>query len=197
MFTGIITDIGELVSLHKQGDWQLRIKTNWKTKEITIGSSIACSGICLTVIGGQDNYFDVAASMETVSVTTIQNWEIGTQINLERALRMGDELGGHIVSGHVDGIATITDIRPEKDSHHICFEIDDTLNCLLASKGSVTIDGISLTVNSVANNSFDVNIIAHTWQQTTLGNSEVGDTVNLEIDMLARYVARLLDTHKN
>ncbi len=106
----------------------------------------------------------------------------------------GDELGGHIVSGHVDGIATITDIKPEKDSHHIRFEIEDTLNGLIASKGSVSIDGISLTVNSVANNSFDVNIIAHTWQETTLGNRAVGDTVNLEIDMLARYVARLLET---
>jgi riboflavin synthase len=197
MFTGIITDIGELVSLDKQGDWRLRIKTNWETTEITIGASIACSGICLTVIERDDNYFDVAASMETVFVTTLQNWQIGTKINLERALRMGDELGGHIVSGHVDGIATITDIKPEKDSHHIRFEIEDTLNGLIASKGSVSIDGISLTVNSAANNSFDVNIIAHTWQETTLGNRAVGDTVNLEIDMLARYVARLLKIQKN
>ncbi len=197
MFTGIITDIGELVSLEKQGDWRLRIKTNWKTTEITIGASIACSGICLTVIERNDNYFDVAASMETVSVTTLQNWRIGTKINLERALRLGDELGGHIVSGHVDGIATIIDIKPEKDSHRICFEIDEALNGLIANKGSVGIDGISLTVNLVAVNSFDVNIIEHTWQETTLGKREVGDTVNLEIDMLARYVARLLETQKN
>ena len=194
MFTGIITDIGELVSLDRQGDWRLRIQTNWETEEISIGASIACSGICLTVIERNSNYFDVAASMETVTVTTLQNWEIGTKINLERALRIGDEIGGHIVSGHVDGIATIADIKPEKDSHYIRFEIGGSQNRLIASKGSVSIDGISLTVNSAIDNSFDVNIIAHTWQKTTLGNREVGDTVNVEIDMLARYVARLLET---
>lgn len=194
MFTGIITDIGELVSVDKQGDWRLRIQTNWETTEIPIGASIACSGICLTVVERNNNYFDVAASMETVSVTTLRNWQIGTKINLERALRMGDELGGHIVSGHVDGIGTITDIKPAKDSHYIRFEIGESLNGLIARKGSVSIDGISLTVNSAKDNSFDVNIIAHTWQETTLGNREVGDTVNVEIDMLARYVARLLET---
>ena len=194
MFTGIITDIGELVSVDKQGDWRLRIQTNWETTEIPIGASIACSGICLTVVERNNNYFDVAASMETVSVTTLRNWQIGTKINLERALRMGDELGGHIVSGHVDGIGTITDIKPAKDSHCIRFEIGESLNGLIARKGSVSIDGISLTVNSAKDNSFDVNIIAHTWQETTLGNREVGDTVNVEIDMLARYVARLLET---
>ncbi len=197
MFTGIITDIGELVSLNKQGDWRLRIKTSWETNEIKIGASIACSGICLTVIERNNNYFDVAASMETVSVTTLQNWQIGTRINLEKALRMGDELGGHFVFGHVDGIATITDIKAKKDSHYIRFEIGETLIGLIASKGSVSIDGISLTVNSAVDNRFDVNIIAHTWQKTTLGNSVVGDTVNIEIDMLARYVARLLETKKN
>ena len=194
MFTGIITDIGELVSVNKRGDWLLRIQTNWETTEIPIGASIACSGICLTVVERNNNYFDVAASMETVSVTTLRNWQIGTKINLERALRMGDELGGHIVSGHVDGIGTITDIKPSKDSHYIRFEIGESLNGLIARKGSVSIDGISLTVNSAKDNSFDVNIIAHTWQETTLGNREVGDTVNVEIDMLARYVARLLET---
>ena len=183
MFTGIITDIGKIVSVDKQGDWRLRIQTNWETTEISIGASIACSGICLTVVERNNNYFDVAASMETVSVTTLRNWQIGTKINLERALRMGDELGGHIVSGHVDGIATITDIKPAKDSHYIRLEIGESLNRL-----------ISLTVNSAIDNSFDVNIIAHTWQETTLGNREVGDTVNVEIDMLARYVARLLET---
>ena len=194
MFTGIITDIGELVSVDKQGDWRLRIQTNWETTEIPIGASIACSGICLTVVERNNNYFDVAASMETVSVTTLRNWQIGTKINLERALRMGDELGGHIVSGHVDGVATITDIKPKKDSHYIRFVIGEPLNGLIASKGSVSIDGISLTVNSAIDDSFDVNIIAHTWKETTLGNREVGDTVNVEIDMLARYVARLLET---
>ena len=196
MFTGIITDIGELISIDKMGDWRLRIKTRWDTKDIKVGASIACSGVCLTVIELADKCFDVAASMETISLTTLQNWQIGTKINLERALRMGDELGGHIVSGHVDGIAIIKDIKAEKDSYRIRFSLDDKICSLIAKKGSVSIDGISLTVNSVANNGFDVNIIAHTWQETTLGNCKVGNMVNLEIDMLARYVSRLLETKK-
>lgn len=194
MFTGIITDIGELISIEKNGDWLLKIKTRWDTKGIKVGASIACSGICLTVIERGDNYFEVAASMETISVTTLQNWKIGTKINLERSLRMGDELGGHIVSGHVDGIAIIKDIKPEKDSHRIRFSIDDNIGRLIANKGSVSIDGISLTVNSVVDNNFDVNIISHTWHETTLGNCKVGNMVNLEVDMLARYVSRLLET---
>ena len=194
MFTGIITDIGELISMKKDGDWWLRIKTRWDTKGIKVGASISCSGICLTVIERGDNYFEVAASMETISVTTLQNWKIGTKINLERSLRMGDELGGHIVSGHVDGIAIIKDIKPEKDSHRIHFSIDDNIGRLIANKGSVSIDGISLTVNSVVDNNFDVNIIRHTWHETTLGNCKVGNMVNLEVDMLARYVSRLLET---
>ena len=194
MFTGIIRDIGELISLEKQGDWQLRIKTHWKTQNIEIGASIACSGICLTVLNVENNYFDVAASMETVSVTTLQDWQIGKKINLERALKLGDELGGHIVSGHVDSIVTISELEQEKDSHRIKFLTKDTIKGFIANKGSVAIDGISLTVNSVTDRSFTVNIISHTWHETTLGNSKVGDKANLEIDMLARYVARLLET---
>ena len=196
MFTGIITDIGELISLDKQGDWQLRIKTHWNTKDIDIGASIACSGICLTVLDRKDDYFDVSASMETVSITTLQTWQPGKKINLERALRVGDELGGHIVSGHVDGIITLSEIKPDNDSHRLKFLIDDKFKGLIASKGSVCIDGISLTVNSVTDSSFDVNIISHTWNETTIGNCVVGDVANLEIDMLARYVARLLETKK-
>ena len=194
MFTGIITDIGEVVSLKKQGDWQLRIKTSWNTSDIKLGASIACSGICLTVLKLGSNFFDVAASMETVSVTTLQNWQIGKKINLERSLKFGDELGGHIVSGHVDGVATISQIKQEKDSFRIKFLVDDMIKGLVATKGSVAIDGISLTVNSVTDRSFEVNIISHTWQETTLGFNRVGDTANLEVDMLARYVARLLET---
>lgn len=196
MFTGIITDIGELISLDKQGDWQLRIKTHWNTKDIDIGASIACSGICLTVLDRKGDYFDVSASMETVSITTLQTWQLGKKINLERALRVGDELGGHIVSGHVDGIITLSEIKPDNDSHRLKFLIDDKFKGLIASKGSVCIDGISLTVNSVTDSSFDVNIISHTWNETTIGNYVVGDVANLEIDMLARYVARLLETKK-
>ena len=196
MFTGIITDIGELISLDKQGDWQLRIKTHWNTKDIDIGASIACSGICLTVLDRKGDYFDVSASMETVSITTLQTWQLGKKINLERALRLGDELGGHIVSGHVDGIITLSEIKPDNDSYRLKFLIDDKFKGLIASKGSVCIDGISLTVNSVTDSSFDVNIISHTWNETTIGNCVVGDVANLEIDMLARYVARLLETKK-
>ena len=125
MFTGIITDIGELISLDKQGDWQLRIKTHWNTKDIEIGASIACSGICLTVLDREGDYFDVSASMETVSITTLQTWQLGKKINLERALRVGDELGGHIVSGHVDGMITLSEINPDKDSYRLKFLIDD------------------------------------------------------------------------
>lgn len=196
MFTGIITDIGELISLDKQGDWQLRIKTHWNTKDIDIGASIACSGICLTVLDRKGDYFDVSASMETVSITTLQTWQLGKKINLERALRVGDELGGHIVSGHVDGIITLSEIKPDNDSYRLKFLIDDKFKGLIASKGSVCIDGISLTVNSVTGSTFDVNIISHTWNETTIGNYVVGDVANLEIDMLARYVARLLETKK-
>ncbi len=196
MFTGIITDIGELISLDKQGDWQLRIKTHWNTKDIDIGASIACSGICLTVLDREGDYFDVSASMETVSITTLQTWQLGKKINLERALRVGDELGGHIVSGHVDGIITLSEIKPDNDSYRLKFLINDKFKGLIASKGSVCIDGISLTVNSVTDSSFDVNIISHTWNETTIGNCVVGDTANLEIDMLARYVSRLLETKK-
>ena len=196
MFTGIITDIGELISLDKQGDWQLRIKTHWNTKDIDIGASIACSGICLTVLDRKNDYFDVSASMETVTTTTVQTWQLGKKINLERALRVGDELGGHIVSGHVDGIITLSEIKPDNDSYRLKFLIDDKFKGLIASKGSVCIDGISLTVNSVTDSSFDVNIISHTWNETAIGNCVVGDAANLEIDMLARYVARLLETKK-
>lgn len=196
MFTGIITDIGELISLDKQGDWQLRIKTHWNTKDIDIGASIACSGICLTVLDRKGDCFDVSASMETVSITTLQTWQLGKKINLERALRVGDELGGHIVSGHVDGIITLSEIKPDNDSYRLKFLIDDKFKGLIASKGSVCIDGISLTVNSVTDSTFDVNIISHTWNETTIGNYVVGDVANLEIDMLARYVARLLETKK-
>ena len=196
MFTGIITDIGELISLDKQGDWQLRIKTHWNTKDIDIGASIACSGICLTVLDRKGDYFDVSASMETVSITTLQTWQLGKKINLERALRVGDELGGHIVSGHVDGIITLSEIKPDNDSYRLKFLIDDKFKGLIASKGSVCIDGISLTVNSVTDSTFDVNIISHTWNETTIGSYVVGDVANLEIDMLARYVARLLETKK-
>jgi len=179
--------------LQKEGDWRLRIKTNWSTSNIVIGASIACSGICLTVLEKSETSFDVAASMETVSVTALKHWAVGQKINLERALRMGDELGGHIVSGHVDVVTQIQSITAEKESFILKIMLPEAIKGLVASKGSVALDGISLTVNNVYTDSFEVNIIAHTWANTTLGTYEVGQKINLEIDMLARYVARLLE----
>ena len=196
MFTGIITAIGTIDHLEKQGDWQLRIKTPWDCKEIALGASIACSGVCLTVTETGDDWFAVAASQETLDLTTISNWQIGTRINLERALAMGDELGGHIVSGHVDGLAELVSITPENDSHRLVLRAPEALAPFIAAKGSVTLDGISLTVNQVDDTLFTINIIEHTWTQTTLAERQLLDKVNLEIDMLARYVARLLDMQK-
>ena len=196
MFTGIITAIGTIDHLEKQGDWHLRIKTPWACKEIAIGASIACSGVCLTVTQTGDDWFAVAASQETLDLTTISDWDVGTNINLERALAMGDELGGHIVSGHVDGLAELVSVTPENDSHRLVLRAPSHLSPLIAAKGSVTLDGISLTVNQVDGDLFTINIIEHTWTQTTLAQRQLLDNVNLEIDMLARYVARLLDMQK-
>ena len=196
MFTGIITAIGTIKSLEKQGDWQMVIDTPWDCKAISLGASIACSGVCLTVTETGDSWFRVAASLETISLTSIANWQTGTRINLERALAMGDELGGHIVSGHVDGLARLEALAPENDSHRLTFRAPPELAGFIATKGSVTLDGISLTVNHVDDDLFYVNIIEHTWSNTTLCDRTIGDSVNLEIDMLARYVARLLDHQK-
>ncbi len=196
MFTGIITAIGTVTDLQKQGDWQLRIQTPWACGDIALGASIACSGICLTVTETGDDWFAVAASQETIDVTTLHQWEVGTSLNLERALAMGDELGGHIVSGHVDGMATLQSVQSENDSHRLQFKAPSHLSPFIAAKGSVTLDGISLTVNDVSGDVFGVNIIEHTWTHTTLSARQVGDRVNLEIDMLARYMARLLETQK-
>ena len=196
MFTGIITAIGTIDHLEKQGDWQLRIKTPWACKDIAIGASIACSGVCLTVTQTGDDWFAVAASQETLDLTTISDWDVGTNINLERALAMGDELGGHIVSGHVDGLAELVSVSPENDSHRLVLRAPSHLSPLIAAKGSVTLDGISLTVNQVDGDLFTINIIEHTWTETTLAQRQLLDNVNLEIDMLARYVARLLEMQK-
>ena len=196
MFTGIITAIGTIDEIIKDGDWQIVIKTPWACDEIALGASIACSGVCLTVTQTGPDWFKVAASAETFGLTSIANWQVGTRINLERALSMGDELGGHIVSGHVDGLAELTQSTVENDSHRLVFRAPHDLAGFIAGKGSVTLDGISLTVNDVDGDLFFVNIIAHTWQNTTLCDRIQGDNVNLEIDMLARYVARLLDHQK-
>lgn len=196
MFTGIITAIGTIKAIAKQGDWQMVIHTPWDCRAIDLGASIACSGVCLTVIETGDDWFKVAASQETLDLTSISGWQEGTRINLERALAMGDELGGHIVSGHVDGLAEVIDITPENDSHRISLRAPHALSAFIAAKGSVTLDGISLTVNKVSGDDFFVNIIEHSWHNTTLADRKAGDVVNLEIDMLARYVARLLEHQK-
>ena len=193
MFTGIVTDIGEIESIEKRGDTRFVIGTGYDPKTIAVGASIACSGCCLTVIQLGKNTFTVEASAETLSRTTLGSWKPGTRINLERPLKMGDELGGHIVSGHVDGAGEIVSIRAEGDSKRFHFRVPHDLARFIAPKGSVTLDGTSLTVNEVKNCDFGVNIIPHTLAVTTWGHAREGDRVNVEIDMLARYVARLAE----
>lgn len=193
MFTGIVTDIGDIRSLERRGDLRARIGTGYNTHGIDIGASIACSGVCLTVVQLGSDWFDVEISAETLDKTNVGAWVVGQKINLERALKVGDELGGHIVSGHIDGLATITEMRPEGDSVRYSFDAPRNLARFIAPKGSVALDGTSLTVNEVEGTRFGVNIIPHTQEVTTWGASKVGDKVNLEIDTLARYVARLAE----
>ena len=196
MFTGIVTETGTIISVDDSRDRLLRVGCNWACDEIAIGASIAHSGICLTVISSEAQSFKVAASAETVNVTTLGKWREGDVINLERALRIGDEFGGHIVSGHVDGLVAVKSIVPVGDSHEVWFEAPVELACFIAQKGSITLDGVSLTVNAVRGSEFSVNVIEHSWQVTTLGRITVGQKLNMEIDMLARYVARLSDFKK-
>ena len=194
MFTGIITDAGEVRHIEKRGDTHIVIATNYDVGTIDIGASIACSGVCLTVVdkGGEVNrWFAVTASSETLAKTTIGDWKPGDPVNLERPLRLGDELGGHIVVGHVDGVARIVEIAPEGESQRIIFGAPDELARFIASKGSVALDGVSLTVNEAEGARFGVNIIPHTLKVTTFGRAKLGGKVNLEVDLLARYVARL------
>lgn len=194
MFTGIISAIGRIDDIQKPGDWRLKITTPWDCAKIDLGASIACSGVCLTVIERDADWFAVEVSAESLSRTTIGAWQAGTQINLERALRLGDELGGHIVSGHVDGLAIIDQITRSEDSHELKISVPDALSKFIAEKGSVSLDGISLTVNAIEGSRFGVNIIDHTWGHTTLGHATIGQHLNLEIDMLARYVSRLISS---
>lgn len=196
MFTGIITDMGEVLGVEQRGDLRARIGTVYDVEGIDIGASIACDGVCLTVVAlGHDprGWFEVEISAETVSKTNVghNGWAPGRRINLERALRVGDELGGHIVSGHVDGVAEVLSLRTEGDSTRFVFRAPDTLARFIAPKGSVALNGTSLTVNEVEGATFGVNIIPHTQAVTTWGKVAVGDRINLEIDTLARYVARL------
>ena len=195
MFTGIVTDLGEILELEQKGDLRARIKTNYDTAGITFGASIACDGICLTAVDFGDDWFDVEISSETVSKTIVGAglWKVGHTVNLERSLKVGDELGGHIVSGHVDGIAKVTSIKDEGDSTRFVFEAPSELARYIAPKGSVALNGTSLTVNEVDSNSFGVNLVPHTKKVTSWVKTQVNDPINLEIDTLARYVARLAE----
>ena len=192
MFTGIITDIATVRTIEKTGDTRFEFTTSFDTSKIVLGASIACNGACMTVIETGDDWFAIEASAESLSRTTLGDLVVGSKVNLEQATRVGDELGGHIVSGHVDGVATLTKRVPEGDSLRLTFEVPEEFAKYIASKGSVTLEGVSLTVNEVDGNTFGINLIPHTQTETTLGSKQPGDRINFEIDMLARYVARML-----
>jgi riboflavin synthase len=199
MFTGIVSDIGTIEAVEVRGDTRVRIATAYDPDTIDLGASIACSGVCLTVIdkgsAGGRGWFDVQASGETIARTARDQWTQGRRLNLERAMKLGDELGGHIVTGHVDGIAEVLDVTPDGESHRIGFAVPAALAPFIAPKGSITIDGVSLTVNGVeddgATTRFWVNLIPHTQAVTTLGALAEGQAVNIEIDVLARYLQRM------
>ncbi|HZF76413.1 MAG TPA: riboflavin synthase [Acetobacteraceae bacterium] len=198
MFTGIVTALGRIEEVRALGggrDMRIRIATppGW-LEGVALGASICCSGCCLTAVEFTPEGFAVDASAETLSKTTLGGWGPGRRVNLERSLRMGDELGGHIVSGHVDGLGEVVSATPENGSTRWRFRLPPALSRFVAAKGSVAVDGVSLTVNEVEGHEFGVNLIPHTSEVTSLGTLRPGDPVNIEIDMLARYVARLLDT---
>jgi len=197
MFTGIITDIGTVRSAEPRGDLRLTIACGYDMASIDIGASIACSGVCLTVVDKGDDWFAVDVSTETRSRTPPRLWEAGARLNLERAMRLGDELGGHIVTGHVDAVAEVVGTCPEGDSTRVGLRVPRALGAMIAPKGSITLDGVSLTVNDVRDadedsTDFSVNIIPHTAQQTTLGDLNAGAQLNVEVDVLARYIDRML-----
>jgi riboflavin synthase len=196
MFTGIITDIGTITRVEQRGDLRLVIRCAYDMAGVALGASIACSGVCLTVVDKGADWFAVDASAETVSKTAQGQWTQGRKLNLERALKIGDELGGHIVTGHVDGVGTVSAISKEGGSHRVAIRVASDLAPYIAAKGSVTVDGVSLTVNSVDDNpdksaTFHLNIIPHTWAVTAFADLSEGQAVNIEIDVLARYLARM------
>ena len=193
MFTGIITDIGTVTRVDDtRGDKRFEIQTAWDMTDVPMGASIACSGCCLTVVAKTKNSFTVDVSAESISKTNLGTWVEGTKINLESSLKFGDELGGHLVSGHVDGLATLVSVTPDGDSYRLKVRAPEQLKQFVAQKGSIALNGISLTVNEVDDDIFGINIIPHTWQVTTMGQIKAGDQINMEVDMLARYVARIL-----
>ncbi|MCJ8322503.1 MAG: riboflavin synthase [Rhizobiales bacterium] len=203
MFTGLVSDIGEIINLKRaqNGIAKFEITSNYDFESIAIGASICCSGACMTVVSKHNNHgktsFWIDVSEESLGLTTLKNWQLKTQINLERSLKIGDELGGHMVSGHVDGVATITDLYKEADSLRFTFEVAPQFAQFIAPKGSVALDGTSLTVNEVDVNKFGINIIPHTLEKTTWSDRKLGDLVNFEVDQMARYAARILQMKDN
>jgi len=201
MFTGIVTDIGEVRSAEQRGDLRLTIGTSFDLADVALGASIACSGVCLTVVDKGPDWFAVDVSGETVSRTAADLWRQGARLNLERAARLGDELGGHIVTGHVDAVGAVVEAAREGDSTRIAVEVPSSLAGLIAAKGSITLDGVSLTVNEVADTAgqtrFTINIIPHTAAHTTLGDLAPGRQLNVEIDVIARYLQRMMTTRSH
>ena len=197
MFTGIVTDVGTVAKVEERGDKRFIIQTGFDMDDVAIGASICCSGVCLTVVDKEAGRFAVDVSAESLSRSGLAGWVEGSRVNLERSLKLGDEMGGHIVSGHVDGLGRVAEIAPDGDSKRFAFAVPDELARFIAEKGSIAIDGVALTVNRVWSDGgeqlFGVNIIPHTQKVTTFGDLKVGDRVSLEIDMLARYVARLTE----
>ncbi len=192
MFTGIITDVGRVVEIERRGDLRLTIQTRFDMNSVAMGASIASNGVCLTVVEKLADAYKVDVSAETIAKTTVGDWVVGTPLNLERSLKLGDELGGHLVYGHVDAVAEVVSVTPDGDSHRWRFRVPQNLKNFIAAKGSVALNGVSLTVNEVDDDVFGVNIIPHTAEQTTFGLIGPGARINLEVDMLARYVARLV-----
>ncbi len=191
MFTGIITDIGRIEEISKRNDLKLTIKTNFSHADLSIGSSVACSGPCLTIVDSKDNFFSVEVSNETISKTNITSWSEGHLINLEKGLKVGDEIGGHFVTGHIDGTIKLLHKKQDAGSIILTFQQNKELQKYLAPKGSVTIDGVSLTINDSNKNDFTVNIIDHTQKKTTLGSIDIGQLANIEVDMFARYIYQM------
>ena len=197
MFTGIVTDIGTVRSAEQRGDLRLVIGTDYDMETVELGASIACSGACLTVVDKGKDWFAVDLSGETVSKTASDHWREGARLNLERSLRLGDEIGGHIVTGHVDAVGNVVGVVPEGDSRRVAIAVPRTLGGMIAAKGSVALDGVSMTVNEVADgedgtSAFTVNVIPHTAQHTTLGELAADRQLNVEVDVLARYIDRML-----
>ena len=191
MFTGIITDLGQVKSCQHDGGLKLEIATNYDTKTMNIGASVSCSGVCLTVVELSPKSFSFDVSEETLSKTNLADWSEGFYVNLERPLRVGDELGGHIVTGHIDCVSEIIDISEEGSSNRFFISMPSLIKKFIAEKGSITLDGTSLTVNGVGKDQFDVNLVPHTQMMTSFQHKKIGDKINVEVDVLARYLARM------